>query len=360
VRRTPALIVGGGPAGATAAIGLAQAGLSALLIERYRETRDTLCGGFLSWTTIARLKALDVDLTRLGARRIERVVFFAGHRHAEARLPAPAAALSRRVLDAALLARAEIAGANVQRGVAVRGYERGRLRLDDGGEIAADHLIIATGKHDLRGAARPRHPGDNAIGLRWRLGSSPGLARHIEKRIELHLFRGGYAGLVQHEDGDANLCLAIRQSRFTEVGQRPDALLAALAEECPSLAVRLAAASSVGTAQAIANIPYGWRARTTSPGVYRVGDQAGVIPSLAGEGIAIAIASGREAAAAIAGGRPADRFQAAFSRRLGRAVPLATLLWRAAEHPASAQGLISAVRAVPSLAEFAARLTRVD
>lgn len=360
MRRTTALIVGGGPAGAAAAIGLARAGLSALLIERDRETRDTLCGGFLSWATIARLEVLGVNPARLGAQRIERLALFAGRRQAEAALPAPAAALSRRALDAALLARAEAVGADIQRGIAARGYEHGRLRLDDGREVAANPLILASGKHELRGVARPRADGDTAIGLRWQLGPCPSLTRLIDRRIELHLFRGGYAGLVQQEEGNANLCLAVRHSRFTEAGQRPDALLTALAEECPSLAARLTASSSIGSAQAIANIPYGWRAKATSPGIYRVGDQAGVIPSLAGEGIAIAIASGQAAAAAIARGETAERFQAAFAHRLGRAIPLATLLWRAAEHPASAAGLIGAMRAVPALAGLAARLTRVD
>jgi flavin-dependent dehydrogenase len=55
VRRTAALIVGGGPAGAAAAITLARGGAAALVVERDAETRDHLCGGFVSWRTLETL-----------------------------------------------------------------------------------------------------------------------------------------------------------------------------------------------------------------------------------------------------------------------------------------------------------------
>ena len=61
MRRTPALIVGGGLAGAATAIGLARAGLPHLLVERSRETGDAICGGFLSWRTLETLGGLGID-----------------------------------------------------------------------------------------------------------------------------------------------------------------------------------------------------------------------------------------------------------------------------------------------------------
>src|SRR5262249_11943500 len=60
MRRTAALILGGGPAGAAAAIRLAEQGLRPLVIERNRETGDALCGGFLSWRTLESLARLGV------------------------------------------------------------------------------------------------------------------------------------------------------------------------------------------------------------------------------------------------------------------------------------------------------------
>jgi flavin-dependent dehydrogenase len=354
--RFPALIVGGGPAGAAAAIALARQGVRPLLIERDRETRDALCGGFLSWATLDRLRAFGIDTAALGARRIDRLALFAGTRSAEARLPAPAAGLTRRTLDTALLARAAEAGVAIERGVAARRWESGHI-LVEGREIAADAILLATGKHELRGVGRPK--GDT-IGLRFRLAASPALDRLLAGRIELHLFRGGYAGLLLQEDGAANLCLAARGWRLDEAGGRPERLLDEIAAESHGLAERLGAAATIGAAQAIANIPYGWRASGGSGGLYRLGDQAGVIPSLAGEGIAIALASGGAAADAIVAGLSPGAFQSRLGRRLARPFAIAGVLRHCAEYPAGARLLLAVTGAAPALADLAARLTRLS
>ena len=101
-----AVVVGAGPAGSAAAIGLARAGAGVLLLERTRETGDALCGGFLSWRTLARLDALGIDRARLGGQAVRRVRLFAGRRRSETTLPAEAMGVSRLRLDGALQAAA--------------------------------------------------------------------------------------------------------------------------------------------------------------------------------------------------------------------------------------------------------------
>lgn len=359
MRRTAALIIGGGPAGAAAAIGLARTGARSLLVERDRETRDALCGGFLSWTTLDRLAALGIDVWQLGAHRIELLAVLAGTREAVAVLPAPAAGLSRCALDAALLDHALAAGARIERGLAVRTLDDGLARFGDGGEMRPTATILATGKHDLRGYPRPRESDNPSIGLRWRLGASEALSRYAAGRIELHLFRRGYGGLVLQEDGGANFCVTVRCSRLDEAGGDPARLLADLAREAPALALRLDAAATIGPAQAVANIPYGWRASGTRSGLYRIGDQAGVIPSLAGEGIGIALASGRAAATAVARGESARRYQAAMAARLGPAFAVADVMRATADRVAAAPWLLTAAGRIPQALTVAARLTRL-
>ena len=354
------VIVGGGPAGAAAAIGLARAGLSPTILERSNGEQDAICGGFLSWRAVGQLADLGIDTAMLGGHRVDRLHLFAGRRTADFALPAPGVGLSRRTLDAALLDRARHAGATVRYGVAVRKIDGDTIRLADDSELCARRIILATGKHDIRGLARPATSDDPAMGLRWRFCASPALATRIAGAIELHLFDHGYAGLVMQEDGHANLCLAIRQSAFTAAGQRPEAVLATLIEREPALRQRLGA-EQPGTAQAIANVPYGWRATARDAnGLYRIGDQAGVIPSLAGEGVGIALATGTAAARAISGGQPPSDFQHDLSRRMRRPIVTASLLWHGAERPAIAETVLPIVARLPGMVDQAMRMTRIS
>lgn len=354
---TGPLIVGGGPAGAAAAITLARGGARPLLLERHAEAHDTLCGGFLGWDALRRLDAIGIDAAALGARPITRLRLVAGDRLVERALPAAAAGLSRGTLDRALLAAAAAAGAAIERGVAVReAVGTTQLRLHGGTLLAADGLFLATGKQELRGLARPRAAGaDPAVGLRLRLGP----ITQVDGFIELHLFDRGYAGLLRQEDGATNFCLSVSRSRLEEAGGRPEALLASLARESPRLADRLAA-PALTPVQAVAAVPYGWRARQGTPGLFRLGDQAGVIASLAGDGVAIALTSGWSAATAwLAGGSAsAAIWQARFARRLAGPVGVGEMLRRLAQH--RPERLVQLAGVAPWLAGLAARATRID
>ena len=364
MRRAPALIVGGGPAGAAAAILLAQGGAMPLLIERSREPHDMVCGGFLGGDALALLARLGIAPAALGARPIQRARLVAGRHRAQADLPFAAAGLSRRTLDAALLARASEEGAMIERGVAVRRIDPDKscLHLSDESVIGADALFLATGKYELRGATRAVLPDeDPALGLRVRLGASPALARDLDGTIELHLFRRGYAGLLLQEDGSANLCLSVAQSRLREAGGHPEALIAALAREAPRLADRFGAASSVGGWSTVARVPYGWQRREGEPGVFRIGDQAAVIASLAGDGIAIALASAIRAAEAFLhkGAEASRAFQADFADHAHRPIAFAGMLRHWGETPWIAGPLIALFGHVPGLVRRAAAMTRV-
>ena len=325
-----------------------------VLIERCPGERDLVCGGFLGWDALAALNRLGLDPAALGARPIHRLRLAARGRIVEIALPWPAAGLSRRRLDAALLRMAEEAGASVLRGRAARAFEDGCVRLDDGEEMIADALFLATGKHELRGAGRAIGTRAVSVGLRTALAPNPRLAEALAGTIELHLYDGGYAGLLLQEDGAANLCLSVARERMAD---GPEALLALLVKEAPLLGERIAAAAP-GPWEAIAGIPYGWRALSTPPGCFRIGDQAAVTASLAGDGIAIALASGAAAAHACLRGDGAEAYQSAFARRARRPVAIAEALRHMAENPLRRRLMLGLAR-LPVLAKAAARLTRI-
>ena len=165
--------------------------------------------------------------------------------------------------------------------------------------------------------------------------------------IELHLYDGGYAGLLLQEDGSVNLCLAISRARLAAAG-KPEALIGELLAESPLLADRLGG-DLPSAWEAIAGVPYGWRAGGTRPRLFRLGDQAAVIASLAGDGIAVALASGEAAARAFAaGGRDAaTAYQREFARRSARPVAVAEALRRGAERPFTRKAMMGCSRLVP-------------
>jgi flavin-dependent dehydrogenase len=362
MRRTPALILGGGPAGAAAAIMLARAGSPHLLVERSRETGDALCGGFLSWRTLSTLQRLGIDPDQLNLDNVTRVRLFTHNRMAEVRLPRAAKGVSRHRLDTMLLAEAARRGSIIERGVVAKSAADGVVSFGDGNDIAADALFLATGKYDLRGLARPAEArgADPSLGIRVRLGPAPGLTTLVGDAIELHMIDRGYAGLVMQEDGSCNLCMAVHRSRLNEAGD-PEKLLITIGHEVPALGDRLAFRRADAPIDAIANVPYGWRLKTGTVGLFRLGDQAGVIPSLAGEGMGIAIASGVRAAQAYLAEGPggAVRYQQRLASALARPIGLADIIRHAAESPRAAPYLLGLAGALPPLIALAARLTRI-
>jgi flavin-dependent dehydrogenase len=178
--------------------------------------------------------------------------------------------------------------------------------------------------------------------------------------VELHLFDGGYAGLLLQEDGAANLCVSVERSRFALAGG-PAAFLQQLMRDAPLLGERIR--SDLPTSiSAVAGVPYGWRARTTTAGAFRLGDQGAVIASIAGDGIAMALTSGQSAGETFAAGGPdaAQPWQRAWARQCRSAVVLAETFRRAAQAPMTRGAAFRALGLLPGLAAVAARLTRID
>jgi flavin-dependent dehydrogenase len=355
------LIVGGGPAGSAAAIQLARGGCRPTLIERQPGPVDKVCGDFLSAEAITIITALGVDLAALDPAPIRALRLVHGGGSAETRLPFPAMAVSRRVLDEALLTRAAAEGAVVHRGHAVRRVEVDELRVDAGalGTFRPPAIFLATGKHDLRGLARPGRTG-GPIGLKNYFVLAPAQHAALAGHVELVMFPGGYAGLQPVEAGRATLCLIVSARRWEHVGQRWDSLLDALTARSPHLAGRLAGAIPLlERPLAVAGVPYGYlHPPAAQTGLYRLGDQASVIPSLTGDGVSIALASGALAAETWLKAGDAALYHRRLYDRLRGQMRLAVLIHRAAL--GSAQPLLLAAgRAAPALMRLAATRTRL-
>lgn len=353
------VVIGGGLAGAAAATHLAGSGHDVCLIERSAGPHDKVCGEFLSYEAQEDLAGLGLDLVDLGAVPIRRVAVHHGASRSELPLPFEALSLSRRILDEALLGRAATAGVEVRRGRRVTGATRKgagwEVSLERDGTLRAHHLLLATGKHDLRGWKRPAGRQSDLLGFKtyWRLADAGTLAG----TVELHLFPGGYAGLELVDGGRANLCLVIRRAVVSSLAGRWEGILSHVLANCPRLEAHLAGATSCTSKPlAIAAIPYGLL-QERSDGVWRLGDQAAVIPSFTGEGMSIALHSARLGSSFLAAGRSPEEFQRRLASSLQTQVRRSTLLSRGLIAPVP-QALLTRLL-TPSLFRWGLRQTRI-
>jgi flavin-dependent dehydrogenase len=355
------LIVGGGPAGAATAYGLAAAGHEALLIERSVGPHHKVCGEFLSVETQAQLQHLGVDAAALGAMPIDRIDVYSTRLAMSAMLPFRAQSLSRYRLDEALLRRAAEQGAQVRRGLSVRQVtrqERGwHVRYDDGGLISCRYLVLATGKWGLRGIEDARDA--SLVGLKMHLRLMPAAAQALAGCVELTLVGRTYAGIEQIEGGIANLCFLLPRAVVAGLKSGWPALHAHLAAASPHLAERLTGAEPLWDKPLAVVCPDGGhRHRQEAVDVYRVGDRLAHIPPFTGDGLAIALASAALAVAAIRSGQAPAAYLASARRLTGKPIRLASALASLARFRIGRDLLIGAAR-LPGLAAALVRHTRL-
>lgn len=364
VSQDEVIVLGGGVAGCAASIALARNGRRVRLIEREPTPRHKVCGEFLSGEALEDLHALGIDVAALGAVPIDMVRLAAARRAAEALLPFPAASLTRKALDTALIAEAVAAGVEVERGRSVRTLTRRpndawQVTLDDGSVREGQAAFLATGKHDLRGYSRPEDPERwVAFKMYFRLASDQ--AAELARVSELMLYPGGYGGIQPVEDGIANLCCVVQQRYLPNGANRWESFLSKVQRECPHAAMRLAGAEPLLEKPiAITHIPYGFVRRTTDEGLYCIGDQAAVIPSFTGDGISIALHTARRAANAYLAGEAAPAFQAKLRAALMPQMRLAEFAADGLNNSVARAVLPFCLRVWPGVMRVTAKLTRV-
>ncbi len=358
------LILGGGVAGCAASIALAREGRSVTLIERELVPRHKICGEFLSGEALEDLRALGIDVASLGAVRIESVRLAAAGRPPEAPMPFPAASLTRKSLDTALIAEAVAAGVRVERGYNVQALDRTKSNawqatLDDGTTREASTVFLATGKHDLRGHTRPEDS-ERWVAFKMYFRLTHAQAAELAHTSELMLYPGGYGGIQPVEGGAANLCWVVQQRHLARAGNRWEKFLAKMQRDCPHLAMRLAGAEPLLSKPiAITHIPYGYIRSTTEDGLYCIGDQAAVIPSFTGDGISIALHTARGAVAAYLAAEPAPVFQTRLRSSLRAQMRLAEFAADGLNNGLARAVLPFCLRVWPGVMGVTAKLTRV-
>ncbi len=359
------IVVGGGPAGSTAAISLQKNGKDVLLLEKEPTAHQKVCGEFISYEVAHYLDNLGLNLESLGAEAIDTVRLIRGEKSVCAKLPFRAYSLSRFVLDEELLKRAELQGVKVSRGINVAGIHKenfGWRVTWANGEAHAKDLFLATGKHDVRGWKRPDMPLGDMIGFKVHYLLKPEQAQALSRNVEIILFKDGYAGLEPVEKGKANLCLVVKKSRFIECGKTWESFLKNIRDQTPYLVRRLKdAVAESAQPLAIYGIPYGFvfKAHPDDPeGLYRLGDQMAVIPSFSGDGMAIAMHTAILATSSYLA-RSCREYHLQAAKELKPQIFRAILLMKLAPSSLTQQILFDICRVIPGSLRYLAKKTRI-
>ena len=302
-------IIGAGPAGSSAAIQLAAKGYSVALLDKEQFPREKLCGDFLNpvnWPLLRDLKVEGAVLARPHEKvSIFRFTSFSGE---EAEIPLPAGrdeavvglGLRRFDLDYVLLDRAKSLGVTVFDGCKPKELERApygwRLKIDKShglGELGARVLIGADGRnswvaHHL-GLADPAAMQGQSVGFQFRLKCT----NRSTGKIEIHLFPGGYAGVIGLDGDTVTLGLAIEKHRLLD-GRPKQSLLKSILPQNPWLK-EILRSGSVSEMRSTYPVYFPPR-RAYADGVLLIGDAARVNEPVTGEGIYFALKSGELAA----------------------------------------------------------------
>jgi hypothetical protein len=229
--------------------------------------------------------------------------------------------------------------------------------------MAPKTLFLATGKHDLRGTRRAVAPPEDLVGFKMYFALTPDAAAELGGRIELILFRGGYAGLQMIEDGQANLCLLTDRARLQAAGGKWNALIDDLCSETQLLARLLSRAQPLlDHPLTIYRVPYGFIYRsvaTDPPNLFRLGDQVAVIPSFTGDGMAIALHSVAIATSMFLNGEDAGAYHRRLAGDIGGQIKRAQFFYGLANAATTKSLFLPLAKLFPSSLKFAINLTRV-
>lgn len=298
-RRIDVAIAGGGPAGLAVAIEAATRGLSAAVFERRRGTPDKACGEGVLPAGVAHLDRLGV-IPLLGSgegRPFLGIRWLDGGTIVEGRFARGAFGLGirRTALVHALAARARDAGATIHPGVEVLDFSASRRSarirtsrgtLDAGLLVAGDGLASplrrAAGLERELDGRRPRR-----FGVRRHFGLAP-----WSDHVEVHWTDGAEAYVTPVGDRRVGVAVLFTPGTIGPAGF--DRLLGRF----PALRQRLADAAPEGRDLGAGPLARGARA-STADRLALVGDAAGYLDAITGEGISLALSAAADLGAVL-------------------------------------------------------------
>ena len=301
-----AIVVGAGPAGSATAIRLARAGARVLLADRARFPRDKPCGGGLTGRAV---RELPVDVSPVVEDEVRSIeVRLRYRKRFERRSDVPLILMTqRRRLDAFLAEQAVAAGADFRDGVTVGGLSMGPdgASLRVGGDLVRAPVVVGADGVNGQIARSAGLGGGMVYGIALEGNGPLRPVRRGRATLELGVVPGGY-GWVFPKAGHANYGVG----GWAAEGPR---LRVHLARLCEAHRVDPAALGDLKGRR----LPLRRTTAARRGPVVLVGDAAGLVDPLSGDGIYEALLSARLAAEAILEDR-LDAYEERLAEALGR------------------------------------------
>ena len=284
------LIAGGGLAGLSLGILLAEKGHTVKVFEKSEYPRQKVCGEFLAEESLPLLQHFGIDVKKENYPQINKFrVTTDKNYQAECRLKQYGTGISRLTLDHRL---AQIA---IDRGVEIftkvnvtkTGKEKGRYFLSTkNGRKHFGKILV-----DCRGRMAPQPKKSLSV------NSYVGVKYHVKlddfpaDLIEMHRFSNGYCG-ISRVDGDKYcLCYLTKADALKPFKGDFDAFESKIPAQNKFLAERLANATKTDPPVTTSNMEFGKRS-TVIDGVLYAGDAGGFIPPVTGNGMSLAFRCG--------------------------------------------------------------------
>jgi len=312
------IIAGGGPAGSSAAIHLAQSGARVLLVEQKKFPRPKLCGEFISpecWAHFERLGVAERMLAGNPAQLSETV--FYSKNGANVSVPSKwfsaggvALGLSRAEMDKRLLRRAVDVGVDVREDASVVDLlvQESRVTGVRFKQTGMEEAVTSSITIDATGRARSlTRLFERTRSIKPRLQQRPLVAfkghlrntRVAPGACEIYFYRGGYGGLSTIENGLSNLCFIVNAHDVRAYGSDATRLMRELVSENRRAADTLRNAELASAWLAVSLESFGRHSPAPATGLFAVGDAASFIDPFTGSGMLMALESGELIAGAL-------------------------------------------------------------
>jgi flavin-dependent dehydrogenase len=358
------VVIGGGPAGSSAAITATRNGARVLLLDRGRFPRQKVCGEFVSAESLGLLDNL-LDPQRRGllsdSLRIGRTRIFLDDRVLQAPVHPAAASITRLDLDDALRNSALTLGADARQQVTVQEV-RGLgpfVVSTSAGDFETRAVVNASGRWSNLNPAPPSEGKPRWIGVKAHFKEAGPAAS-----VDLYFFDGGYCGVQPAElwaesgRGRVNACAMVRvdvASTLSEVFQQHPALLER-SRQWRQLS------DPVSTSPLVFREP-----RPEHEGILMVGDAACFVDPFVGDGISLALRSGALAAECllpffrkeITLEQASQRYGDVYTRRFGAVFQNSSKIRGMLRLPrAVRRPVVALLGRVPAVTEYLVRKTR--